>query len=130
MKTRFHIRLSQSVLDDLKLRLEMARWPDTVDISDWNYGTNLAYLKDLVSYWLHDFDWRQQEQRLNQFHHYQALIGGLKIHFIHEPGKGPHPLPIVLTHGWPSSFYEMSKIIPLLVDPAGHGGDAADALTW
>lgn len=127
MKNRFHVSLSQSVIDDLKARLENVRWPDTVDTSDWNYGTNLTYLKDLVSYWHRDFDWRRQESKLNQFNHFQAPIAGQNIHFIHEHGKGPKPIPIVLTHGWPSTFYEMSKIIPLLVDPAGHGGDAEDA---
>jgi len=68
-----------------------------------------------------------QEARLNQFAHYRANLDGVGIHFIHERGTGPNPLPIILTHGWPDSFVRMLKIIPLLTDPANHGGDAADS---
>ncbi|OZB90124.1 epoxide hydrolase family protein [Paenibacillus sp. XY044] len=127
MKKHFQVSLPQSLIDDLRLRLDHVRWPDTVEIMDWNYGTNLAYLQELMSYWQKDFDWRKQEQKLNQFNHFQASVAGQNIHFIHEQGNGPKPIPIVLTHGWPSTFYEMSKIIPLLTDPGAHGGDAADA---
>lgn len=127
VKNPFQISVSQSVLDDLRVRLEQTRWPDSVAEAGWNYGTNLEYLKELVAYWSRDFDWRKQEKILNRFSHFRSQIEGQDIHFIHERGKGPSPLPIVLTHGWPSTFYEMTKLIPLLVDPAGHGGDAADA---
>ena len=80
-----------------------------------------------MAYWRNHFDWRAQEARLNQFAQFRADIDGFGIHFIHERGQGPKPLPIILTHGWPGSFFEMVKIIPLLTDPAGHGGDPADA---
>ena len=123
----FRIAIPQATLDDLKARLLRTRWPDEIEGADWDYGTNLGYLKSLTHYWLHTFDWRTQEAKLNQFAQFRAEIDGLNIHFIHERGKGPHPLPIILTHGWPDSFYRMHKIIPLLTDPASYGGSPLDA---
>ena len=123
----FTIHVAQRTLDDLHERLARTRWPDEVQGADWDYGTNLAYLKTLVAYWHNQFDWRAQEAKLNQFAQFRADIDGFGIHFIHERGQGPKPLPIILTHGWPGSFFEMVKIIPLLTDPAGHGGDPADS---
>ena len=87
----------------------------------------LDYLKELVEYWRTSFDWRAQEKLLNSFKHFKSEVDGLDIHFIHEGGKGPNPMPLVITHGWPSCFFEMSKIVPLLSDPGSHGGDPADA---
>jgi pimeloyl-ACP methyl ester carboxylesterase len=123
----FQINVPQSTLDDLRMRLKQTRWPDTVEAADWNYGTNLEYLKELVAYWCQDFDWRNQERLLNRFPQFHTQAGGQEIHFIYERGHGSAPMPLVLTHGWPSTFFEMTKIIPLLADPAAHGGDAADA---
>ena len=123
----FEIAIEQSVLDDLKERLDRTRWPDEIPGSQWDYGSNLGYMKELVDYWRSDFDWRAQEKKLNGFHHFKSEIEGLDIHFIHERGVGPSPMPLVITHGWPSTFFEMTKIIPLLTNPAGHGGDPADA---
>jgi pimeloyl-ACP methyl ester carboxylesterase len=76
----------------------------------------LDYLKALVHYWRTDFDWRAQEAQLNRLHHYQTPVDGLNIHFIHERGIGPSPMPLVMTHGWPSCFFEMTKILPFLTD--------------
>ena len=123
----FTINIAQSVIDDLRERLARTRWPDEIAGAGWDYGTNLEYLKSLVDYWQHTFDWRAQEAMLNQFAQFRADIDGFGIHFIHERGKGPRPLPIILTHGWPDSFFRMYKVIPLLTDPASHGGDPADA---
>jgi pimeloyl-ACP methyl ester carboxylesterase len=123
----FKIAIPQATLDDLRERLAHTRWPDEVEGAGWNYGTNLAYLKELVDYWHHKFDWRAQEKKLNVFAQFRTQIDGLNIHFIHERGKGPNPQPIILTHGWPDSFYRMHKIIPLLTDPARYGGDPADS---
>jgi len=123
----FTIDVPQATLDDLAERLAHTRWPDEVADAGWDYGVNRDYLRELVTYWRTEFDWRAQERALNQWHHYRAEIDGVDIHFIHERGKGPHPLPLILTHGWPSTFTEMQKIIPLLTDPASHGGDPADA---
>ena len=123
----FSENIPQATLDDLRERLARTRWPDEVEGAGWDYGTNLAYLKELVAYWQHDYDWRAQEARLNQFAQYKTDMNGRLIHFIHERGKGPHPLPLILTHGWPDSFYRMHKIIPMLTDPESFGGNAADS---
>jgi len=123
----FKIAVDDEVLDDLRQRLAGTRWPDEIPASGWDYGSNLQYLKELVEYWRTSFDWRAQEKLINSFNHYKAEVDGLDIHFIHERGKGANPMPLVITHGWPSSFFEMSKIIPLLADPGSHGGDPADA---
>ena len=123
----FTIAVENSVLDDLRQRLADTRWPDEIPNTGWDYGSNLTYIKELVDYWRTDFDWRAQEAELNAFNHFKSEVDGLDIHFIHEKGKGPNPIPLIITHGWPSCFFEMTKIIPLLADPASHGGDAADS---
>jgi len=123
----FIIDIGQGLLDDLRMRLARTRWPDAVLEAGWDYGADLAYLQSLIAYWQSKYDWRAQEAILNRFSQYRAEIEGLGIHFIYERGRGPHPLPMVYTHGWPGSFYEMSKIIPLLADPERYGGDPADA---
>lgn len=123
----FSIEVPQATLDDLSDRLKRTRWPDEVPGIGWDYGTDLAYLRELVNYWHTGFDWRKQEAALNRFAHFQAEIDGSRLHFIHERGKGPNPLPIILIHGWPDSFYRMHKIIPLLTDPASYGGDPKDS---
>jgi pimeloyl-ACP methyl ester carboxylesterase len=121
------IEVPNAVLDDLDRRLEATRWPGEIPEADWDYGTNLGYMRELVGYWRTRFDWRAQERRINAFHHYKTVVDGLGIHFIHEPGDGPNPMPLIVTHGWPGSFFEMYKLIPLLTDPGSHGGDPADA---
>ena len=108
----FQINVSQEVLDDLRQRLQRTRWPDAVEGAGWDYGTNLDYMKELTSYWQHQYNWRRHEAELNQFAQFKATIDGVDIHFIHERGQGPDPLPIILTHGWPDSFYRFHKIIP------------------
>ena len=123
----FKVHIPETALQDLHERLARTRWPDEVPNTGWEYGTNLAYLKELVHYWQTQFDWRAQEEMMNQFAHFRADFDGFGIHFIHEKGKGPDPLPIIITHGWPSSFLEMLKIIPLLTDPENHGGKAEDS---
>src|SRR5687767_1241671 len=123
----FRIAVPDEVLADLRERIARTRWPDEIAHSGWDYGTNLAYLKELLEYWRDGFDWRAQEERLNAFHHFRAGVDGLRLHFLHERGRGTDPLPIVLVHGWPSTFFEMTKLVPLLADPAAHGGDSRDA---
>ena len=123
----FTIAVEDSVLEDLQQRLADTRWPDEIPNTGCDYGSILAYLKELVEHWRTKFDWRAQEAKLNSFSHFKSEVDGLDIHFIHEKGKGPNPIPLVITHGWPSCFFEMTKIIPLLADPASHGGDAADS---
>jgi pimeloyl-ACP methyl ester carboxylesterase len=123
----FNWEVPERTLQDLRWRLERTRWPDEVEAAGWEYGANLAYLKELIEYWRTHFEWRAQERAINQFAHYTATLDGISIHFIYERGRGPNPQPLVLTHGWPSSFFEMHKVIPLLVDPASYGADPAHA---
>ncbi|MFP5260379.1 MAG: epoxide hydrolase family protein [Blastocatellia bacterium] len=124
---RFTVRLPEEVLEDLRDRLARTRWPDQLAGTGWAYGSDLDYLKELTHYWRDGFDWRKQEQAINAFLNYRATVDGAGIHFIHERGKGPDPLPLLITHGWPSSFVEMLKIIPMLTDPANHGGRPEDS---
>ncbi len=124
---RFNINISDEVLNDLKYRLEHIRWPDQLEGDGWERGTDINYLQSLVSYWRHQFDWRAQEAELNRFSQFKCNVEGIDIHFVHEHGKGPNPMPIILTHGWPDSYIRYKKIIPLLTDPASYGGKAEDS---
>lgn len=123
----FTIPFSKVDVDDLRQRLDHIRWPDTAATPAWEDGTDRHFLKGFCSYWKDEFDWQQQVEMLNSLPHFRFTENGLGIHFLHVRGKGPHPVPLVLTHGWPGSFLEMLCILPLLTDPATHGGDAADA---
>ncbi len=123
----FRIAVPDDVLTDLHERLARTRFPDEIAGSGWTYGTDLTYARELVAYWRDRYDWRAAEAALNRFHHHRARVDGLGIHFIHERGVGPKPFPIVITHGWPGSVAEFTKILGPLTDPARHGGDPADA---
>ncbi|HET6332398.1 MAG TPA: epoxide hydrolase, partial [Polyangiales bacterium] len=126
-RTPFQIAVPDSVLEDLQRRLDATRWPDSVEGAGWDYGTNLEYLKELVAYWRTQFDWREQERSLNRFTQFRSEVDGFGLHFIYERGKGPAPLPLLLSHGWPDSIARLQKLIPRLTDPAAHGGDANDS---
>jgi len=123
----FEIHIGEPLLVDLAARLEVTRLPPQQGPAGWDAGASPAYLRDLLEYWRTQYDWRAHEAALNGFAQYRAEIGGADVHFIHERGRGPAPLPLILTHGFPDSFTRFLKIIPLLTDPAAHGGDAADA---
>jgi pimeloyl-ACP methyl ester carboxylesterase len=125
--TQFHIDVPESSLTDLQDRLRRMRWPDEPNNTNWEFGTNLTYLKELVQYWQHDYDWRNNERRLNELPHYRATIDGQEIHFIHIRSKVSNALPIILTHGWPDSFLRFEKLIPLLTEPEAYGGSASYA---
>ena len=122
----FEIRASQEQLDDLARRLEATRWPGA-EHAGWELGTDTAWLRDLVGGWQADFDWRAQEAYLNSTLPGQIVsVRGIDLHFSHIRGKGPNPMPLLLLHGWPSSFVEMHRIVGPLTDPAAHGGVAED----
>ena len=125
----FLIHVADDVLADLRSRLERTRWPDRAPDSAWQHGTDLEYLQALAAHWRDRYDWRAHEARLNRFKQFVASVDGIDLHFIHEPGVGPDPLPLVLSHGWPGSIVEFERLIPLLTDPARFGGDPADAFT-
>lgn len=125
-KTKFQISVPQEILDDLNERLADTRWPIGYKGVDWEYGSDLNYLKELRDYWLRKYDWRKAETSLNQFNQYKTEVDGTEIHFIFEKGKGANPKPIILTHGWPDSFYRFHKVIPMLTDPVRYGGGDPD----
>ena len=118
---RFSIHVPDAVLIDLHDRLTHTRWPDQLPGTGWDYGADTAYLRQLITYWRDTFDWRAQEARLNRFEHFHASVGGMRIHFMHVRSSNADAVPLLLLHGWPSSFVQMLEIIPLLVDPAAHG---------
>lgn len=122
----FSIDVPQQELDDLRDRLRRTRFfaagPD-----DWDLGTPASYLTELVTYWADTFDWFAAEQALNAMPQFLADVDDFQLHFVHARGNGPAPLPLLFTHGWPGSFWEVHKIIGPLTDPAAYGGDPADA---
>lgn len=123
----FVIDVPDAALADLQERLRRTRFADDFANDDWAYGTNGAYLRELSEYWKDGFDWRAQERAMNRLHHFRTEIDGVPIHFIHERGKGPKPMPLILSHGWPWTFWDFRKLIGPLTDPAAYGGDPADA---
>jgi pimeloyl-ACP methyl ester carboxylesterase len=125
----FAIHVPDDRLADLHARLERVRWPDEAPDGGWQYGSDLTYMKALVAYWREQYDWRAHETRLNRFPQFVAPVNRIDLHFIHEKGVGPKPLPLLLSHGWPGSIVEFERLIPMLTDPARFGGDAADAFT-
>lgn len=125
----FKLEIGEDALADLRQRLARTRFPDEAPDAGWAHGTSLAYAKELARYWAHDFDWRTQEARLNAFPQYKVALHGIDVHYLHVPGVGPSPKPLVLLHGWPGSVFEFLRIIPMLTDPARFGGKAEDAVT-
>jgi len=123
----FAIAISDEEIADLHDRLRRTRWPEAETVDDWSQGIPLSYSKELADYWLNDYDWRARESRLNRFEHFMTAIDGLRVHFIHARSKHENALPLVLTHGWPGSIVEFSKVIEPLVDPTAHGGSPDDA---
>lgn len=123
----FAINIPDSVIEDLHRRLDATRWTDDFANDDWRYGANAEYIRELAFYWRHGYDWRARETLMNGFAHFRTLAAGMPIHFIHERGHGPAPMPLILNHGWPWSFWDFHKIIGPLSDPAAHGGDPCDA---
>jgi pimeloyl-ACP methyl ester carboxylesterase len=125
----FKIFVPDSVLEDMRQRLLNVRLPDEPPLEPWSTGTSVAYLKKLLAYWRDDFDWRAQEDKLNTFRQFTVPLSGIDVHFIHEEGNGPKPMPLLLCHGWPGSVMEFYKLLPMLTDPARFGGDPADAFS-
>lgn len=125
---RIRLTVESAALEDLSARLARTRWSPEIGNDQWQYGTNGAFLRSLVDYWREDFDWGAQEAKINDFAHYRVEItAGVPLHFIHQPGVGPNPLPLVLTHGWPWTFWDWHALIGPLSDPGRYGGDPSDA---
>ncbi|NUS15931.1 MAG: alpha/beta fold hydrolase [Streptomyces sp.] len=128
----FTPRTDPAALDDLRGRLRATRFPDAPEDAGWSLGTDPDYLRELVAHWADGFDWSAQETALGRLPHFRAALGGgrHRVHFVHARAAGAPPggaLPLVLTHGWPDSFWRYAKVVPLLTDPGAHGADPADA---
>lgn len=131
--TPFTIAVPQQKLDWIARRLREANWPTQPAGDPWAYGASVAEMRALVDYWLTQYDWRAREAAMNRFPHFLAPVdvdgATYDIHFLHVPGKGPNPTPMLITHGWPGSFVEFLEVIEPLTDPARFGGDPADAVS-
>ncbi|WP_432187538.1 epoxide hydrolase family protein [Streptomyces sp. Tue6028] len=123
----FTFEFPEAELDDLRARIEAARWPEKETVADQSQGTQLETMKELARYWASEYDWRKVEAKLKALPHFITEIDGLDIHFIHVRSKHENALPLIVTHGWPGSIVEQLKIIEPLVDPTAHGGSASDA---
>ena len=125
----FRLSVPEDVLKDLRQRLARTRWPDETPGEPWAYGTSVDYMRELVAYWRDGFDWRKAEAKLNAYPQFKQSKDDIDLHFLHVPGKGPRPIPLLLMHGWPGSVFEFVDFIPRLTDPSAFGGDPADAFT-
>jgi pimeloyl-ACP methyl ester carboxylesterase len=123
----FRIEVPETNVDDLRDRLARTRWPDELPGAGWSRGVPLGYLRELAEYWRTDYDWRANEARLNEFPQFTTVIDGQAIHFMHVRSPEPDALPLVITHGYPSSIAEFEGLIGPLTDPRGHDGDPTDA---
>lgn len=125
----FTLHVPEADIAELKERLARTRFPDQAPHSRWEYGADLGYMRGLVEYWRNVFDWRKQEATLNAFAQFKVSLAGIEVHYLHVPGNGPDPKPLLLLHGWPGSVFEFVDMIPRLADPARFGGKAEDAFT-
>jgi microsomal epoxide hydrolase len=123
----FRIAVPDEELDDLRRRIRDTRYPDQMPDSGWSYGTNLDELRPLADYWADGYDWRRHEAELNEFPQFLTELDAQRVHFLHVRSPQPDALPLVLTHGWPGSISEFTRLVGPLSDPASHGGDPADA---
>jgi len=123
----FRVDIPQATIDRILSRVREAQWPDRLDATDWRYGANWDYMKALSEYWIKQFDWRKAEANLNRYPQFLARVGDYDIHFYHVTGRGPKPMPLILTHGWPGSVFEFLDAIGPLSDPASYGGSPDDA---
>ena len=123
----FHLDVPDETLAWIRRRVAEYPWHEMPDDGGWAYGTNLDYMKEFCAYWLDEFDWRKQEARINRFSHFRAEVEGIDLHFIREPGSGPAPMPLLISHGWPGSVVEFLDIIEPLAHPERFGGNVEDA---
>jgi len=123
----FRVNIPQATVDGIIKRVREARWPDRLDTDGWAYGANWDYMRSLAKYWVETFDWRKAEDSLNRYPQFLAHVGDFDIHCYYVKGRGPKPMPLILTHGWPGSVCEFLEAIGPLSDPASFGGSAADA---
>ena len=127
--TPFTLRVPDADIADLRERLARTRFPDSSPGDPWTHGTSVDYMRELVAYWRDTFDWRAAEAKLNAYPQFKLVKDDIDLHFLHVPGKGPTPRPLLLMHGWPGSVFEFVDFIPRLTDPEKFGGDPADSFT-
>src|ERR671913_1954161 len=123
----FHIDVLEEELVDLRQRIAATRWPSKELVADRSQGVQLATMQELTRYWVTDYDWRKAEAKLNALPQFITKIDGLDIHFIHVKSRHENALPLIMTHGWPGSVFELLETVGLLTDPTAHGGRAEDA---
>ena len=123
----FELKISDEIIREIKTRVANFPWHEMPDDGGWDYGTNLDYMKEFSDYWVNEFDWREQENRINQFSNFIAPVDGIDIHFIHEKGSGSNAKPLIISHGWPGTIVEFLNFIDLLAHPENYGGTAEDA---
>jgi len=123
----FQIEVPVETLELIRRQVASYAWHEMPDDGGWAYGANLEYMKELCAYWLDEFDWRVQEAAINRFTHFIAPVDGIDLHFMHEKGSGPAPMPLIISHGWPGSIVEFLKIIEPLAHPERFGGSSEDA---
>ncbi len=124
----FRIDVPQAELDDLRARLANTRWPSELPGLGWTRGVPTSYLKRIADYWLNTYDWRKAEAQLNDLPQFVTEVDGQPIHFAHIRSAEPTARPLLMIHGWPSSFAEFAKVVGPLTDPVAHGGRAEDAV--
>src|SRR4029453_4022442 len=123
------VPVPDSAPPDPRERLARARFPDEPPGAGWQFGSDLAYVKALTTYWRGGYDWGRGGGARNRSRPVPPPVAGIDVHFIHEEGRGPRPMPLLLSHGWPGSVWEFHKILPMLTDPARFGGDPNDSFT-
>lgn len=123
----FMADIPESSLVDLRRRLAATRWPDSATVADRSQGVQQQKLRELAQYWQSSYDWRRAERKLNAFPQFLTRIDRLDIHFIHVRSRHENALPLIMTHGWPGSIFELLDVIDPLTAPTAHGGKAEDA---
>lgn len=123
----FRVSVPQEQLAELRQRIAATRWSDKETVEDRSQGIQLAKLREIMRHWGTDYDWRKAEARLNALPQFLTEIDGLNIHLIHIQSRHPNALPLILTHGWPGSVFELLNTVGPLTDPTAHGGRAEDA---
>lgn len=123
----FHVHVSDAQLNDLRRRIAATHWPDRETVADGSQGAQLEQMQKLVRYWGTNYDWRKAEARLNALPQYVTNIDGVDIHFIWVRSSRPNALPLIITHGWPGSVFEFTRVVGPLTDPTAYGASAEDA---
>lgn len=123
----FKIDIPEADLEDMIARLKKTRFPNDFGNDEWSYGYNTDYHRVLVDYWINDYDWRDVERRMNELPHFKVDLMGVPLHFIHQKGSGSNPMPLLLHHGWPWTFWDVRKVIEPLTNPEKFGGDPEDS---